>query len=382
MLSCQKTLFSIPPGRHYLNCAYMSPISKRVEAAGVEGIRRKAMPADIVPHDFFSGVDRVRALFAQLVGSSDPGRIAIVPSVSYGMGIVARNTTITSAQNVVTLQAQFPSHVYAWRRLCADAGAELRVVTPTVDGAPRGAAWNEALLDAIDSDTAMVAVPAVHWTDGTVFDLEAVGRRSREIGAAFVVDGTQSIGARPFDVERLQPDAVVCAGYKWLGGPYSIGAAYFGSRFDGGVPLEETWIGREGSEDFNGLVDYQDRYRSGAARFDVGEASNFVLIPMFIAALEQLADWGVDAIGAYCARLTGDLLGDLEQAGFEITETEFRSGHMFGFRAPQGLDLQSLQHRLTARHISVSLRGSAVRVSPHVYNEESDIQALRESLDL
>ena len=382
MLSCQKTLFSIPPGRHYLNCAYMSPLSKRVETAGVEGIRRKAMPADIVPRDFFSDVDRVRALFAQVIGSLDPGRIAIVPSVSYGMGIVARNTTITSAQNVVTLHAQFPSHVYVWRRLCADAGAELRVVTPPVGGVARGAAWNEALLEAIDGDTAIVAVPAVHWTDGTVFDLAEVGRRSREIGASFVVDGTQSIGARPFDVERLQPDAVMCAAYKWLGGPYSIGAAYFGPRFDGGVPLEETWIGREGSEDFNGLVDYQDRYRPGAARFDVGETSNFVLIPMFIAALEQLADWGVDAIGAYGARLTGDLLEDLEQAGFEITETEFRSEHMFGFRAPQGFDLESLQHRLTARDVSVSLRGSAVRVSPHVYNEEGDIEALRESLDL
>ena len=78
-----------------------------------------------------------------------------------------------------------------------------------------------------DGGAGIGAVPQVDWTDGDVFDRGGVGRRSRDVGASFVSDGTQSIGARQFDVERLQPDAVVCAGYKWLGGPYSVGAAYF-----------------------------------------------------------------------------------------------------------------------------------------------------------
>ena len=389
MLTCQKDLFSLPPGKHYLNCAYMSPLSKRVEAAGIEGVRSKTMPGNIVPEDFFSGPDRVRALFAELIGSSEPSRVAIVPSVSYGMGIVARNTTLTSAQNVVTLQDQFPSHMYAWRRLCSESGADLRVVPPPPPPPPtsppfgtRGAGWNEKLLAAIDGGTAIVAVPQVHWTDGTVFDLDEVGRRARDVGAAFVIDGTQSIGARPFDVGRLQPDAVICAGYKWLGGPYSIGLAYFGPRFDGGVPLEETWIGREGSENFGRLVDYQDSYRPGAVRFDVGEVSNFVLIPMLVAALEQLADWGVDAIGRYCADLTKELIDELEASGFDLTEQEFRSQHLFGIRVPGEYDFESLKNRLAEGGVSVSLRGSAIRVSPHVYNDRDDVDALRKALDL
>jgi len=222
----------------------------------------------------------------------------------------------------------------------------------------------------------------VHWTDGTVFDLDEVGRRARDVGAAFVIDGTQSIGARPFDVGRLQPDAVICAGYKWLGGPYSIGLAYFGPRFDGGVPLEETWIGREGSENFGRLVDYQDSYRPGAVRFDVGEASNFVLIPMLVAALEQLADWGVDAIGRYCADLTKELIDDLEASGFDLTEQKFRSQHLFGIRVPGEYDFESLKNRLAEGGVSVSLRGSAIRVSPHVYNDQDDVDALRKALEL
>ncbi|MCH8144825.1 MAG: aminotransferase, partial [Gemmatimonadetes bacterium] len=90
MISCKRDLFSLPPDQHYLNCAYMSPLSKRVEAAGLEGIRRKAVPADITPDDFFKGPDAVRRLFAKLIGVSDPERIAIVPSVSYGISMFTK----------------------------------------------------------------------------------------------------------------------------------------------------------------------------------------------------------------------------------------------------------------------------------------------------
>ena len=239
MLSCQKDLFALPADAHYLNCAYMSPLSRRVEAAGIAGIRRKLVPSDITARDFFAGPDAVRRLFAGIVGCPDPERIAVIPSVSYGMAAVVRNTALRPGQNVVTLLDQFPSNVYPWRRLCGGGHATLRSVgAPT--GGPGGAeAWNAAILDAIDDGTALVAVPHVHWTDGTRFDLEAISARARQVGAMFVIDGTQSVGALPFDVEAIQPDALVCAAYKWLGGPYSIGVAYFGPRFDGGLPVED-----------------------------------------------------------------------------------------------------------------------------------------------
>lgn len=382
LLACQRAQFSLPPDLHYLNCAYMSPLSKRVEDAGMAGMRRKRVPAGITPDDFFNGPSRVRTLFAGLLGVEEPQRISIVPSVSYGISTVARNTPLSSGQQVVTLVDQFPSHVYPWRRVCGESGADLRVVDPGESGPDRATRWNTALLEAIDARTAVVAIPNVHWTDGTVFDLEAVGRRARDVGAALVIDGTQSIGAMAFDVGRIQPDAVVCAGYKWLGGPYSIGAAYFGPRYDDGTPLEEGWLPRQGSEDFNRLVDYRDQYRPGAARYDVGEVSNFILIPMFVAALEQLADWGVAQVAPYCRRLTAQLIVDLEQAGFLVTEERWRSGHMFGFRVPEGYDQQELRERLEAVKVSVALRGNAIRVAPYLYNDDGDIEALRYALEL
>lgn len=382
MLTCQKDLFALPADAHYLNCAYMSPLSRRVEAAGIAGIRRKLVPSDITARDFFAGPDAVRRLFAGIVGCPDPERIAVIPSVSYGMAAVVGNTALRPGQNVVTLLDQFPSNVYPWRRLCGGGHATLRSVgAPT--GGPGGAeAWNAAILDAIDDGTALVAVPHVHWTDGTRFDLEAISARARQVGAMFVIDGTQSVGALPFDVEAIQPDALVCAAYKWLGGPYSIGVAYFGPRFDGGRPVEDGWLARVGSEDFARLVDYQDELRPAARRYDVGEASNFILIPMLVAALEQLTEWGVEHIGPYCGRLTGDLLADLAAAGFGVTDERWRCGHLFGFRVPEGFDVEAFRERLASQRVSVALRGDAIRVAPYLYNDESDVAALRCALQL
>src|SRR5690606_15364147 len=208
-------------------------------------------------------------------------RISLVPSASYGLATVARNLRLSRGQKIVVMHAQFPSNVYAWRRMCEESGCRIEAVQ-VPDGPDRGRRWNERILESIDEHTGLVAMGQVHWADGTRFDVEAIGRRAREVGAAFVVDGTQSIGAMSLDVQRVQPDAVVCAGYKWLLGPYSLGAAYFGPRFDGGTPLEESWLTRSNSRDFTGLVEYVDTYEPGSVRFDMGERSNFILVPMLI----------------------------------------------------------------------------------------------------
>ena len=229
-LVCQKGEFRLDEGAHFLNCAYMGPLPKSVEAAGVARIRRKCSPTPFLSEEFFTGCDRLRERFAALVGGVTE-RVAILPSASYGIATAARNLPIEAGQNIVILEEQFPSHVYAWRRLAAETGGELRTVERP--GPPPSAeAWNQRILDAIGPGTAVVALPHCHWTDGTRIDLEAAGARAREVGAALVIDGSQSIGAVPFDVSVIQPDALITVGYKWLMGPYSTSLGYFGPRFD------------------------------------------------------------------------------------------------------------------------------------------------------
>ena len=371
-----RSLFSLPPDHHYLNCAYMAPASKRVAAAGLQAIERSEAPARLGVADFFEPAARVRRLFAQIVGAPDPDRVAIVPSVSYAMATIARNTPLAPGQVVVVVEEQFPSVAYTWRRACREAGATLRTVAaPDVAGS-RAEAWNAALLDAIDERTALVVVPELHWTDGLRFDLEAVGVRARAAGARFVVDGTQSVGALPFDVGRTRPDALACAGYKWLTGPYSLGVAWYGPAFDGGTPLEENWITRAGSDRFNELVNYRDDYRPGAIRYDVGERSNFILLPMLEAALEQVREWGPETVAAHTRALTAAAAARLRELGCRIEDERWRAGHLLGVRLPAGVDVEQLGRRLAARQVSVSLRGGAIRIAPHLYNDAGDLDAL------
>lgn len=381
-LTEQKHLFSLPEGIHYINCATRSPFSKAVEQAGHNALSHHANPFGLHPDDFFSGSVRVRALFSQLINNPDPERIAVIPSVSYGMGVVARNLPrkpgIQPGQHIVLADAEFPSDVYAWERVCAELGLTITVVAMPADF-PKGPAWNERLLDAIGPDTALVVVPAVHWMYGLRFDLEAIGQRAREVGAWLAIDGTQSIGALPFDLEAIQPDAVICAGYKWLMGPYSLGLAYFGPAFDDGIPLEEGWMNRLDSNQFHRLMDYQPAYRPKAYRYNVGEQTHFIQMPMLEMALTQLLLWQPERIQLYTEQLLAPAWPILESLGCRIEPADGRVGrshHLVGLWLPDQADPMAISHALQARNVSVSARARVLRIAPHLYNTPADVDAL------
>ena len=374
-LTCQRHHFSLPDDFHYLNCAYMGPLPRVAERAGIEGLKAKRFPQAIAPEDFFRPADELRARFARLVNAAEPNHVATVPSVSYAVSTIARNTRVGRGRNVVIAHEQFPGNVYPWRRLVDDGGGELRVVEPAGGGA-RGEGWTERILDRIDGGTAAVAMGTVHWTDGTRFDVRAVRERTRDFGAALILDGTQTVGAVPVDVGELGPDALVVAAYKWLLGPYSLSLAWFGERYLDGVPLEETWIGRRGSENFAGLVDYADEYQPGALRFDVGQRSNFALIPALSASLDLVLEWRPERVSEYCATLMADALGRLRELGLRVEDDRWRSPHLFGLGLPAGVDAERLKRSLDRHRVGVSFRGRSVRVSPYVYNTAGDAEAL------
>ncbi len=379
MTDSRRSEFQLPAGLVYLNCAYMSPLPRRTEEAGITGMRRKRNPSTLFATDFFEDADSVRQAFGSLV-TADPSRVAIIPSASYGISAAARNCPARAGQNIVLTGEQFPSHVYPWKRLADANGLDVRTIGPPVEPVERGKRWNELLWEAIDTATAVVAVPCFHWTDGTRFDLARLGARAREVGAALVVDGTQSVGAVPFSVEEIRPDALIAASYKWLLGPYSLGAAYYGALFDDGEPLEETWLSRPRSDDFRRVGELEEGYRPGAVRYDMGEVANFTLLPMFLTSLQLLLEWSVSAVQQHCATLARDFLLAASDLGLEPESDEWRGDHLFGVRLPRGVLTEEFQAQLARRRIHVSLRGNAVRISPHVYNDAADMGALLEAL--
>lgn len=372
-IACQRDRFSIPPNIHYLNCAYMAPLSHDVVAAMENAARLKAHPWEFTPPDFFSVCERFRTRASRLTGS-DEDNLAIVPSVSYALAIAAKNLAFRPGQQIVTLADQFPSNIYAWRKLAQERQGE--IVTARRDASD---CWTASVLDAIGEETAIVAVPHCHWADGRMVDLQAVGEAARAVGAALVLDLTQSLGAMPIDFAKVRPDFAVAACYKWLMGPYGIGLLYVDPKHHQGEPLEHNWINRAGSDDFARLVDYRDDFQPGARRFDMGEKSNPPLLEGAGAGIEFLLEFGTEAVAETLAGRTTAIAHAAAEEGLTSAPIDTRAPHFLSLDLPADM-VVGLAERLAEKQIHVSVRGQSLRVTPHLYNTDEDADALVEAL--
>lgn len=369
MIPCQRDMFDLPENIAYLNCAFTSPLLKAAQQAGLTALQAKANPWTITSSDFFTTAETVRGLFAQLLGGH-PADVALVPAVSYGIALAARNLPVAQGQTIVVLQDQFPSNVYPWMRVASENNAIVKRVER-----PPDSDWTPVVLKKIDKYTAVVAVPHCHWTDGTLLDLVEIGKKCRTVQAALVVDGIQSIGAMPISIDRVQPDFLVAASHKWLLGAYSFGFCYVAPKWQAGTPLEENWFNRAGSEDFARLVDYRESYQPGARRYDQGEASNFILAPIAAAGIRQILEWGVENISETLQSKTDAIADRAQQMGLSVAPAHSRAPHLIGVSKPGGFK-KDLPLLLAQDNIFVSVRGESVRISPHLYSTDEDIDRL------
>ena len=369
MLACQRHLFDIPDDVAYLNCAYMSPLMRAVVGAGNAGLAQKEHPWEITPDEFFAGAEEFRTTAAQLL-DAPADCVAIASSASYGIATAALNLPVRKGQNILLLEEQFPSNYYPWTRLTEDRGALLKIVPWPQDGD-----WTAAVLHSLTDDVAIAALPNVHWTSGGRLDLVRIGTACRKIGSALVLDLTQSLGALPFSVREVQPDFAAAANYKWLMGPYTTGLLYVAPKWHGGRSLEENWIVRANARDFASLILYTGNYDEGARRFDMGERSNFGLLPAATSAMRQLLQWGVAEISETAGALNRQLAAEAAGIGFSSPPEELRAPHYLCLRKKDGIPA-GLSEILARQKVFVSVRGSSIRVTPHVYNTPKDMQRL------
>jgi selenocysteine lyase/cysteine desulfurase len=369
LISGQRAAFAVPPDIAYFNTASLAPQLHAVRAAGEAALERRGRPWAISAADWFADVERLRSLFAEIIGATAEG-VALVPATSYGIAVAARNLTLGPGRRVLVLAEEYPSGIYTWRAAARRSGGEIL----TVAREP-GQTWTDAVLAALDERVAIVSVPNVHWTDGALVELGPVAERTRELGARLVIDGSQSVGAMPVDVDALQPDFLVAVGYKWLLGPFSVGYLYVAEEHRRGEPLEENWIVREGSEDFARLIDYRDSYQPGARRFDVGERTKFELIPMAIAALEQLAEWQIPRVAATLAARTSEIAARAAGLGLNPLPDDQRGPHMLGVRLPEPAYTRA-PSALASVSCFAGLRGASLRISPHLHTTDEDVERL------
>jgi selenocysteine lyase/cysteine desulfurase len=365
-----RELFAITDDVTYLNSASLGVRLHAVNAAGHAAVERMAAPWKVRSTDWFADARTLRALFASLI-NAPADCVALVPSVSYGIAVAARNVPVAAGDNIVVIDQEYPSNYYSWQRLARDRGAEIRVAA-----ASGGTNLTDAILSLIDRRTAVVAVANCHWTNGALVDLPRVSAAARRHDAALVVDASQSLGVYPLDVAEVRPDFLVTVGYKWLLGPYGLGYLYVADRWHAnGEPLEESWLNRAGGENFAALVDYTEKYQPGAQRFNQGESAQFYLLPMALAALTQIAQWTPARIQQHLSEWTHELSARSAALGLVSMARDQRVGHMVGLTA-RGTLLPGLVDALAARDIYVGARGSNIRVSPHLHSTAADLERL------
>ncbi len=370
-MKCQKDKFQIDKSIHYLNCAYKAPLLKKGEKAILNAILKERNPYLYKPKDFFESSEMARALFAEMINAKS-SQIALFPSTSYGFA-TALNNVKARYKKAVTIENEFPSGYFALDKWSREHQASLITVKKEARTAKL---WNEAILNSIDKKTDVVLMSMNHWMDGTKIDIKSIGDKCHQLGVTFIVDATQLAGAFPVNVVDLKVDVLICAGYKWLFGPYSMAIGYFSPKFSDGIPIEESWMNRTNAIEFSKITEYDSTYKPDSSRYNVGQTSNFLLTPILIEGLKQIQKWGVQQIHNYCFTLFSVIKNGLSPIGVRFEENNYVYPHLFSLKLPDGISSEALKTTLEKNKIYVSLRGSYIRVSLNVFNNKNDIDAL------
>jgi selenocysteine lyase/cysteine desulfurase len=373
MLPSQRALFDVPRDVSFLNAASWSPLPLAAQQAGRIGVARKGRPW-LVDAAFAAGqYERARRAAASLI-NADVEDIALVSSVGYGVATAAKLLAVPARSRVIVLADDHSSPVLEWMTR-----AEPQDFTVETVARPGNGDWTEALLEAIArpgaAPIAVASISSVHWSDGGLVDLAQVAGALRARGAALLIDATHQAGVLPLDVRALDPDFVVFPTYKWLVGPYGRAFLYVARRHQGGIPLEQTSYGRRAvrAEAATYLAD--TGYVEGARRFDMGERDHFVSLEMASIGMEMVKAWGTRAITERLAALTARIADGLGGADVVIPDQRVRAPHVLSLAFPQG-PANPLVEQLAAQGIYVAPRLGRMRISPHVYNDEEDVDRL------
>ena len=371
MLASQRALFDIPHDVCYLNAASYSPLPLATLEAGRQAVARKGRPW-LIDNDFAAEqYQRARTAAARLI-DAEPADMALIPAVSYGVATAAKIVPVPPGARVIVLEDDHSSPVLEWLSRSRAAGFTVETVRSPTDHD-----WTGAVLAAVErpgaAPLAVVSISSVHWRDGGIIDLSLVAPAIRSRGAVLLIDATQGAGVIGLDVRALDPDFVVFPTYKWLLGPYGRAFLYVAKRHQSGIPLEQTSYGRRAVRAEQDSYFADTGYVGDARRFDMGERDHFISMEMASIGMELVAKWSASEVAARLAALTARLAHGLCGEGLSVPEARFRAPHIISLGFRNGMP-KEVVGRLAAERIYVAPRLGRLRISPHVYNDEGDIE--------
>ena len=369
--------FNLDNNIAYLNSAYMGLLPRSSIISGSEGFELKSRSWKIQWEDFYKKPENTRKIFANLI-NSDNNSIFFVPSSSYGFAVFAKNFKLSKKKTILLLDEEFPSNVWIWKKIAEEQNGTVKFVPR-----PLNDDWTSAILENISDDTALVSVPNCHWTDGGIINLQELSNHLMNKDIAFAIDGTQSVGAMPIDIEKIKHDFMVVSGYKWCLGPYSLGLAYIDKKYHDGLPPEHNWMSKFPMPIDNSVPDmtvYNDYNFENARKFDFGQRGNFHLIPALESSLKFITNIGVDNIYNHSNNLNLEIISYASEMGFTSIENKYRAKHYLGLRFKNNIPKNFVEN-LAMKNVYISSRGKkAIRVTPHIWNNSGDVSQFIEAL--
>ena len=378
MLPSQRAHFDIPSDVAYLNAAGWSPLPRATQEAGRAAVARKGQPWKLGPDFHEKQHDRARTAAAALIGA-DANDVALVSSVGYGVAIAGKLLTIPRGSRVLVLQNDHTSPVLEWVSRADAQGFTVDTVAQPANGD-----WTSAVLDAIErpgaAPVSLASISSIHWSDGGLIDMQAIRDALRRQGAALLVDATHGVGVIATDVKSLDPDFLIFPTYKWVLGPYGRAFVYVAPRHQEGVPLEQTSFGRRNVKAENPVYFADTRYLPDARRFDMGERDHFISMEMAAIGMEMMAQWGAAAVVARLSALTRRIVDGLNGTNaVQVLDERLRAPHILSLGFPDGIP-KNLIPALADQQIYVAARLGRMRVAPHVYNDEADVDRFAAAL--
>ena len=346
----------------YLNTATFGQLPRRAVEASMRHFAHRDETACADFLDWYDDADALRTEIARLIGATAED-IAFVPNASHALAMLVNGLMWRAGDRVVTLEHEFPNNLYV-PALLRDSGVEFVEC-----------AW-ERFHETVDERTRLVLVSSVNYNTGFAPPLEEIAAVVHRHGGLLFVDGTQSVGALRFDAARVQPDMLAVHGYKWLLAPPGAGFVYvrpdLRARLD---PMVAGWRSHQDWRNVDNLHHGVPEYADAAEKYE-GGGLPFSLLYAMRASVQMMLEIGPDAIEDRVldlARQTREMLRELgarlEDYASPIVAARF-----------EGQDVSALARHLKDRRIIVAARKGALRVSPHFYNDASDLAVLRKSL--
>ena len=368
-----RKLFPAAENYTYLNSAAVAPLPTIAVEAVASQLRDVSQNASANFTEWVATKNRARQIIAEML-KVEPQQIAFMRNTSDGFATVAGGLNWEKGDNIVSFEKEFPANFYPWRRVRDDFGVELRLCPER-----NGRIDLDEFIDLIDTNTKLVAISAVQYGSGFRADLEKIGEAARKVDALFAVDIIQALGTTPFDLPAQKVDIAAGASHKWLCSPEGCGILYLSDRARERVkPTLVGWISVEEAWDFE---DTEQNYKPNALAWESGTGCSSLFYGLEQSA-KLLFETGAKKVENYLEELTDYLCEILPTENYEIVSSREKGekSQIVCIKHRSGLAPTEIAKHLEKENIIVSPRNDRIRIAPHFFNNQEDIEKLTANL--